>query len=144
MTALPLTCVVDASVGAKLFLEEKGSDIAEALLKNSVADPLQSLFVPDIFFVECANVLWKRVRPGDYSEHQARWDLADLRSMRFRVVPTGELVESALAIACQYGISVYDACYVALSRDEDIPLLTADHKLVEMLQGAPFQIAVLG
>jgi len=59
-------------------------------------------------------------------------------------VPTSELVERALGIACTHGISAYDACYVALSEQEHVPLLTADSRLASSLSGSAFDVIVLG
>jgi len=54
-------CVVDASVGIKLFLVEKFSDGVDQLFEQLAAEPPARFYVPDLFFVECANVLWKYV-----------------------------------------------------------------------------------
>ena len=59
-------CVVDASVGIKLFLREPLSDAAHAFFAHLAEDPPARLFVPDLFFVECANILWKYVRRFGY------------------------------------------------------------------------------
>jgi predicted nucleic acid-binding protein len=50
-------CVVDASVGIKLFLKEPLSERADILFSRLVDDPPARFYVPDLFFVECANVL---------------------------------------------------------------------------------------
>jgi predicted nucleic acid-binding protein len=144
MIGLPLTCTLDASVAVKLVLDEEGSSAARSVLARSQADPYQFMTVPDLFFAECASVLWKRVRRGMFPSLAARQALNRLERLRLIVVPTRGLATDALAIACHYGCAVYDACYLALSERKRIPLLTADRQLVQMLEGAPFAIAVLG
>ena len=54
--------VVDASVGIKLFVEEEFSERVQALFSHLDADPSAELFVPDLFYIECANILLKNTR----------------------------------------------------------------------------------
>lgn len=49
--------VVDASVGIKLFVDEPGSDAAHGLIGDALREPDAQVLVPDLFFVECANIL---------------------------------------------------------------------------------------
>lgn len=44
-------CVVDASVGIKLFLVEPLADLADALFLHLNDDPPARLHLPDLFFV---------------------------------------------------------------------------------------------
>jgi predicted nucleic acid-binding protein len=46
-------------------------------------------------------------------------------------------VFDALRLALEYGISAYDAVYVALAAEERLPLVTADARLVRALAGSP-------
>lgn len=55
----PFDGVVDASVGIKLFLVEPLSDEAHALFAHLTDDPPARLYVPELFFIECANILLK-------------------------------------------------------------------------------------
>ena len=54
------TWVVDASVGAMLFLPESLSGAAHHVFDMLSAEPSASLHVPDLFYVEVANVLLNR------------------------------------------------------------------------------------
>ncbi|HUT61619.1 MAG TPA: type II toxin-antitoxin system VapC family toxin [Phycisphaerae bacterium] len=144
MNARALECVVDASVGAMLFLPEPLSPKAHKLFESLAASPPGRLFVPDLFYAECANVLLKYVRRGGYSVREARRDLADLRSLSLMAVPTSELVDRAMSIADAEGISAYDACYVALADEIGAPLITADLKLVRKLADTAHQVRALG
>lgn len=143
MSAPALDCVVDASVGAMLFLLEPLSPNAHKLFEGLAASPPRRLFVPDLFYVECANVLLKHVRRGGYSVREARRDLADLRSLALTAVPTYKLVDGALSIAEAEGITAYDGCYVALADELEVPLITADMKLVRRLAGTAHQVRAL-
>lgn len=124
MTA-PLKCVVDASVGIKKFIMEPLTPKVDQLFAHLV-DPNTRLYIPDLFYVECTNILWKYIRAGVYDSAEAQANLADLQLLRFTPTSTADLVQSALPLSIAHGISAYDACYLALSQQNDVPLLTQD------------------
>jgi predicted nucleic acid-binding protein len=126
-------CVVDASVGIKLFLQERGSENADRLCKGLVEHPGARFYVPDLFFVECANILWKYVHRFGYPAENARQDVEDLRALALRSVSTADLIASALELAPNYEITAYDACYAALALQTSLPLVTADDSLARKL-----------
>lgn len=143
MSRLPVTCVVDASVGIKLLLPEEYSEDVQHLFEQSLVDQDASLLVPDLFFIECANILWKKVRRCEYSQNTALESVADLKALELTAMPTVELMERALEIACSHGVTAYDACYVALAERHNIPLLTADNRLAEVLKESLCKIITL-
>jgi predicted nucleic acid-binding protein len=49
-------------------------------------------------------------------------------------------MEEAVNIALAYGISAYDASYVALSQQVDATLLTLDEKLVRAIGAASYDV----
>lgn len=126
-------CVVDASVGIKLLVEEELSDAAESLFMVAASSPDARAYVPDLFFVECANVLWKYVLRHGYSRRDALRNLSELQSLHLVRIPTPTLTEAALRIAIDLSVSVYDACYVAAADSVDAPLVTADERLIGRL-----------
>jgi predicted nucleic acid-binding protein len=133
-------CVVDASVGIKLFVIEPLSERADALFAHLTDDPPARFYVPDLFFIECTNILWKYVHRFDYPLESAHQDVANLTGLPLRTVLTGELVDEALEIAVTHGITAYDAAYVALARRLSLPLVTAGESLVRRLAGASFDV----
>src|SRR5579859_3541312 len=137
-------CVVDASVGIKLFLAEELSDRADALFAHLAADPPGQLSVPDLFYIECANILWKHTRRSGYPTEKARKALTDLGGLALKRFPTADLAVQALDVAAQEGITAYDACYVALALQLSVPFVTADEKLVRALSGTKYQVSWLG
>ncbi|MCJ7624595.1 MAG: type II toxin-antitoxin system VapC family toxin [Anaerolineaceae bacterium] len=127
-------CIVDASVGIKLFLEEDGSTQASQLFRQLAENPRARFYVPDLFFVECANILWKYVRRFGYPAKNARQDVADLQALALRTISTADLIALALELALTYGITAYDASYAALAQHRNLPLVTADESLISKLQ----------
>ena len=140
----PFDCVVDASVGIKLFLVEPLSEQADALFDHLTDIPPTRFYVPDLFFIECTNILWKYVRRFDYPAHLARQDVADLSRLPLQIVSTAALAEDALALAVEHGSTAYDSAYVALTRRLSLPFVTADEVLVRRFKEPDFDVRFLG
>ena len=136
-------CVIDASVGIKLFVEEEHTRVADRLFEQLSADPPARFYVPDLFFVECANVLWKYVRNYGYPAENARQDTADLRKLRLRIIRTADLITPALDLALRYDMTAYDACYSALAQQISLPLITADVILAKKMKGSGIEAHLL-
>jgi predicted nucleic acid-binding protein len=133
--------VVDASVVVKLYLREELSDVTEALFE---APGMQSFFVPDIFYSECANIFWKNVRRLNIQSAHAQSSLHSLMDLIVFPVSSTELLHDTLDLALEYGITAYDASYVALSEKLRIPFVTADRKLIGNLKGTGTNVHWLG
>jgi predicted nucleic acid-binding protein len=127
--------VADASVAAKWVLpgsDEPLRDEALHLLSQWAAGNCL-LTVPDIFWSESANILWKAIRRGRCGEETARESLAALRDLEIPTVPAFALMDSAFEIAISHARTVYDAVYVALAVKSQAQLVTADEKLANAL-----------
>jgi predicted nucleic acid-binding protein len=128
--------VVDASVGIKLFVEEPLSDQAHALFTKLTKDPPAELYVPDLFYIECTNILLKYMRRFGRSLEDSQADLADLKTLVLKTVSTAELMEDAILLASQKNLTAYDACYAVLARQLNIPLITADKPMAQAVEWA--------
>jgi predicted nucleic acid-binding protein len=127
--------VLDASVAAKWVLPRAGEPLAEEALVLLAAYRAGEVrfIVPDLFWVELANVLWKSVRLGRLSKSTARAALESLVPLAFPTFSAQPLLESAFGIASLFGRSVYDSLYVALAIASGVPFITADEKLAAAL-----------
>ncbi len=144
MSARQRGWVVDASVGIQLFVIEPLTAQAKKLFAPLAGSSTIQFFVPDLFYGECANILWKYVRRQDYPAMSAQQDLADLKRLHLHSLSTAELVTEALGIAIAREITAYDACYVALARRVALPLVTADEALVRKLAPTAHDVRWLG
>jgi predicted nucleic acid-binding protein len=114
--------VVDASVAVKWVVEETGSDLARSLSGAS-------LEAPDLLLVECANILWKKVRIGDLTRQDANGCLGVLQHVPVNFTAGRELLGSAMDLSFELQHPIYDCLYLALAIRREIPLVTADERL---------------
>lgn len=137
--------VVDASVGVKWTLAGDGErlvDEAFAVLDQYEKGEIR-IVVPDLFWVEVGNVLWKAVRTGRISKELGEEALATMLERNLPTVPSAPLLEKAFEIGTDYGRTVYDSVYVALARHSHAQLITADERLANAL-AAHFPVKLLG
>jgi predicted nucleic acid-binding protein len=124
------TLVVDASVALKWFVDEiyteKALEVRDYLKKE--ATPI----VPELFFYEIANVL--RYKP-EFGSKDVKMIIKALIDFQFIIEPFEEkLANLTIDLAYQYGITVYDASYIAIGRKNQIKVITADERLFSRLK----------
>jgi len=127
--------IVDASVAAKWFLPAENETLADEalqLLRRYTTGHIR-LAVPDIFWAEFANILWKAVRRGRWAKEAADAALAAMKERNLPTVPSLDLLEEAFAIANAFERTVYDSLYVAVAINAKAQLLTADERLAHAL-----------
>jgi predicted nucleic acid-binding protein len=118
--------VVDASIAAKWYLNEAGSEEAAALLTSDAP-----LLAPALIRIEVSGAMIRRYREGKLSlqragEACALWE-ADLAAGAVRLVPDDTLIEQARAIAFQIRHAIQDCLYLAAAVSAgDARLVTAD------------------
>lgn len=119
--------VVDASVAVKWVVDEPDSDRARLLSRAR-------LEAPDLLPVECANILWKKVVRRDLTPDEASTRLKLLLEAPVSLAESGPLLAAALKLSLDLHHPVYDCVYLALALLRDIPLISADEKLVTALR----------
>ncbi|MBL8099678.1 MAG: type II toxin-antitoxin system VapC family toxin [Anaerolineales bacterium] len=136
MTEVVLRCVMDASVGIKLFIEEEFSDKVQRLFAKLTEDPQAEIHVPDLFYIECANILLKYTRRFNRPIEDSLADINDLNKLALKTTSTAELIEDALQLASDKNLTAYDACYAILAQKLGLPLITADAPLAKAIDWA--------
>jgi predicted nucleic acid-binding protein len=127
--------VIDASVAVKWLLpagSEPLADEAFRLLRRYAEGGLR-FTVPDLFWAESANILWKAVRQGRWTRAAAEEARATLMSISLATIPTLDLLEEAYSIAATFDRTIYDSLYVALAARSRAQLVTADERLANAL-----------
>ncbi len=126
--------ILDASVAVKWALQE--IDSAQAIaLREDVRNQRCELLVPDSFPVEIAHALTRAERRGLISQGEALTLLADILSVPLDIRPYLPFLNRAVELASLWRIGVYDCLYVALAEQEQCELVTADNRLLNVVQG---------
>jgi predicted nucleic acid-binding protein len=131
--------VFDASVIGKWMLPAEREELhLEAREWSARYDRGElSIIVPDLLWIEVASLLWKAVRNSRISTNEAKLAIIGLRNLELTTVEsTPTLLDTALDIALTYNTSVYDSVYVALAKETNAFLITADKKLANALAGS--------
>ena len=121
-----MTLVLDTSVLLKWFVEEPGSPAATDLKRQYLEGEL-AIAIPDLALYEIPNVLrFKRGVPEAEVKTvmHAFWNLG-LET----IAPTAPLLEHAIHLSFATGLSLYDCAYLALARELEATLITADGPL---------------
>jgi predicted nucleic acid-binding protein len=122
-----MSLIVDASVAVKWIADEPASDRARALF---LAD---ECWAPDLILAEIGNTLWKKQRMKLVSAQQAT---AALRALpdRIRLFDMIDLAPRAFALATELDHAIYDCFYLALAERERCPYITADKRLLKVVE----------
>lgn len=115
---------VDASVAVKWFVAEPRHEEAYLLRGRRIAR-----YAPTFLPVECANVLWKKVRRGELDDLTPYFrEVENLREvLSFR--DTEDLLAEAARLALELGHPVYDCLYIACAQRTHSTLVTDDRRL---------------
>jgi predicted nucleic acid-binding protein len=127
--------ILDASVAAKWLLPAEGELLVEEafLLLQGYSEGRIRLVVPEIFWAETANVLWKAVSVKRCTRAAAEAALASLKARQLPTVSSLQLLDLAFALAVSFQRTVYDSLYVALAVQSNAQVITADQRLANAL-----------
>jgi len=122
--------VVDASVVTRWYISEEGSDAA-IKVRQDYEKGMIGLVAPYLLFYEVSNSL--RYSP-DLNANDVSDAMASLINTQLDTrLLTKEDIEKTVILAFQFGITVYDALYFALSQSLGLNFLTGDLKLYRKL-----------
>lgn len=129
-----MTCVVDASVAVKWFLadEPNGAEALRLVQRGEV------MVAPDLLIVEVCNASWRLLRSGRIARVQL--DAIPIMLPRYfgELVGLAALAPQAIAVAVGLDHPVYHCFYLALAGMRQLPLVTADTRLLARLAGSPW------
>jgi predicted nucleic acid-binding protein len=116
----------------KWTFDEPDSHVATRLTKP----PFEPV-VPDFLFAEVANGLWRQACRGHLPWPVAADAIKTLPRILRNVVPVAGLTSRALQIARDLDHPVYDCLYLALAQSLDLPMVTADERLIAKATRSP-------
>jgi predicted nucleic acid-binding protein len=120
--------VVDSSVVIKWFVPEPHSAEARRILTDYQAGTLD-LLAPDLLCAEIGNIVWKKQQFHGLAAPDAAQVLTSFQALTFTFTSAARLLGDAYHLAVTHQRTVYDSLYLALSRRENCPFVTADLRL---------------
>jgi predicted nucleic acid-binding protein len=128
------TYVLDTSVVVKWFSEYDENGRKRAIgLRDEILEGKYFITVPDLMFYELANAL--RYNPR-FTVKDVKDAIQSVIEMEFDIKGVeANIMTRAVEIAFRFNVTIYDAYFLALSRVEEKPFITADYKLVECIKG---------
>lgn len=127
--------VLDASVAVKWCLpaeDEPFVEQADVLLERYSRGQIRFL-VPDLFWAEFGNAMWKAVRGARLSAVEASAALAAAVQLGIPAISCAELAEKALEISLRHERSFYDSLYISLAVRSSAQMITGDERLASAL-----------
>jgi predicted nucleic acid-binding protein len=119
--SLPSQIVVDASAFVELLAQTSLAPKIERVIGDA------ELVAPDVLNVEVLQSLRGLERGGRLTSARASLAVLQLARSKVQRMPTVDLLPQVWSLRAN--VSAYDACYVALARALDCPLLTIDGPL---------------
>ncbi|MHA1253459.1 MAG: type II toxin-antitoxin system VapC family toxin [Candidatus Helarchaeota archaeon] len=127
MATDPEIIILDASIIVKWFNKELYSDKAVSF-KNKHLNNEVIIYVPSLIYFEIANAL--RYNP-EFGENDLVLVIQALKDLQLKVIPINDWLFNAISLAYKFGITIYDASYIALGQYFNAKIITADEKLKE-------------
>lgn len=88
----------------------------------------QSVIVPVLFHFEIRNLLWTNLRRGTLSKTDIEGTIGIIRQVNPEAVDNGQ-DNVLMKLAIKHNLTIYDASYLALAMDRNLPLATYDKAL---------------
>jgi predicted nucleic acid-binding protein len=91
------------------------------------------LIVPDLFWPEMGNILWKASRAGRISNKDALAALDYMQTLNIPTYASTDFMTETLRLAQLFERSFCDSLYVTLAVHSSMDLVTADERLANAL-----------
>jgi predicted nucleic acid-binding protein len=136
--------VPDASVTMTWCFEDEKTELTEGLLE-ALADGAEAM-VPGIWVHEVANAVAGALRRGRITGAAGASFIEDVQGLPIQVDGEGErrVFEAVFQVACQHGLTVYDAAYLELAMRRGLPLATLDERLERAAREAGVEVVGAG
>jgi len=123
--------VADASVIVKWFVNEPYSE-QSLRLKRAHSDLRVRIILPSLARYEILNALRYS---GKFGSKELVRVSEDLEGYQFLEIPINDKYgQATVALAADYGITIYDSSYLAIGQARSIPVFTADEKVLEKVR----------
>lgn len=123
--------VLDTSVIVKWFSEEKFTE-KSLKIRERIRNEKEIGAFPDLFLYELSNAL--RYNPN-FDKEDVREAVRSILNMDMEIItPTSDIINKSISMAFERDITIYDASYVALARELEVDLITADKNLYEKVE----------
>lgn len=131
--------VVDASVAAKWHLSDEVYTDQARLVLRRFAEGKTSLCAPIHIRTEvpAAIVTATRRQPARLSREDGQAAIEEFLTLAIETVEGPTLTLAAYVLAHQHQVSFYDALYLSAAQALGAPLVTADRRFYERIQGLP-------
>ena len=91
------------------------------------------VLVPQLYFSEMANTLWKYVSSGQFSAEQAIERFQEICLLPDQAISDQTLAMEALSLASSHNHPVYDMIYAVLARRNACGVLSRDNRFAGLL-----------
>lgn len=124
--------VLDASVSAGWIFSDQSDEYTARTLQALQA---ASCLVPDLWYLEMANVLLTAERKGKFARSDTSLAIEALSRLPIETKgsETASVLAGILDLGRDFGLSSYDAAYLDLALGEGLPLATRDRELASAL-----------
>jgi predicted nucleic acid-binding protein len=139
---MPRSVVVDASVALKWVFDDEDAVSQAVALRNDAIDGRFGLVAPSLWLYEVTNGLLSAERRGRMDVRLGRRSLGYLVSLGIELVDPEPAATYEKAVA--YGLSAYDAAYVALAEALETSLWSGDRGLCHAVAEPPGLVHWIG
>jgi predicted nucleic acid-binding protein len=133
--------VVDASVAIAWLFEDEATPETEAVLDRLAHEEAHA---PGLWELEVANVVLFAERRGRLSEAESARIIERLRGLPIRLSPNSPRLHHVLEVGRRYGLTSYDAAYLTLAQQLNLPLATLDRDLATTAGLAHVELVITG
>lgn len=122
--------LLDTSVAVKWFVPEEDSKKALSL-RHAQEDHELQLYAPEVLLMELANALRYS---SEFSAREVTEALETPFDLNILLIPFSlDALNSAVTLSLKHDLAVYDSYFLALAQAMEIPLITADRKMLSRL-----------